>query len=425
VSFAALRNPRLLPWLWVPSLYLVEGIPNSLVEKVGPVFLKDLGADEVLIPAIVATAALPWALKPFWSPLVDLYKTKRLWVWVFQFLLAGTFGALALLVAQGTTLDSLLLVLATIAFLSATHDIAADGFYLHGLGTTAQTYFVGIRSSTYRLATILGQSLLIGAVGVLVKRAAWPADDAWASVFAALAVFTFALAVYHRAVLPRPASDVPVSTAPTALFREYLTTWREFFAQRGIVDLILFFLFFRLAEVQLVRITPLFLKGERATGALSLDNETVALVYGTFGTGALMVGGILGGILAARYGLRKLIWPIVFIMHTPNLAFIALAHWQPESTAWVSAGIVLEQFGYGLGYTAFSIVMLRIGNGPRRAAHFAFATGLAYLGNLIPGFWVGSLVKYLGYESFFWWVILCTLPGLAVTWLVVVRKKET
>jgi PAT family beta-lactamase induction signal transducer AmpG len=211
------------------------------------------------------------------------------------------------------------------------------------------------------------------------------------------------------------------------LFREFIAIWISFFKLHGVVRLIyfiLFLFFFRLAEVQLTRLATFFLKDPRDQGGLALDNDIIGLVYGTFGAGALIVGGILGGILVFRYGLSRLIWPMVLVMHIPNLAFIGLAHWQPESIGWIAAAIIIEQFGYGIGYTAFSIVMLRIADGPHRAAHFAFAAGLAYLGTLLPTFWIGPLQARLGYENFFWWVMLCTIPGFIVTWLVMQNQPK-
>jgi PAT family beta-lactamase induction signal transducer AmpG len=434
-----LKDPGLLPWLWVPSLYFVEALPNSLVEGAGPVLLQDLGVDKSAIPRLIAFAALPWALKPLWSPLIELYKTRRFWIWGFQALLGCAFAALALSVRMDAASTFLLFAFASIALLASTHDIAADGFY-YGLDIAAQNNFIGIRNTAYRLGLILVQFVLIGAVGSLVKRAHWSNASAWAFLFALVGLVLVVLSVWHKKVLPYPANDTPKEGAlelsgqvlprQTArarlnyVLREFGETWISFFRIKDIGLLIAFLLFFRLAEVQVGRIATLFLKDTRVAGGLALDNESLALVNALPGLVALTAGGLLSGALLWRFKFRRTVWPLVVFMHLPNLAFLALAHWCPESLGWISAGVVVEKFGYGMGYTVFCIVMLRLCDGPRHVAHYSFATGLAYLGNLIPGFWVGPLAAYAGYEYFFIWVMLCTLPGFIVTWLVAGKIKD-
>jgi PAT family beta-lactamase induction signal transducer AmpG len=449
----AAATDRLLPWLWVPSLYLVEGIPNSLVENAAPVLLQDLGTDKSAIPRLVATAALPWVIKPLWSPLIELYKTRRFWIWSFQALLGLAFGVLALGVGMDAAPTFLLLAFASIALISSTHDIAADGFY-YNLDATTQKNFIGIRNTTYRFGLILGQFILVGAAGVLVKRAHWDNAGAWAFLFALVALVLAALSIWHKKVLPFPPNDTPLTPAPEStgqtplpassaiptpssslvppparsglkhVLREFGDTWVAFFRLKDIGLLAAFLLLFRLPEVQAGRIASIFLKDTRIAGGFALDNESLALVNALPGLLALTAGGLLGGALVWRYKLRRVLWPLVIIMHTPNLAFLALAHWQPESPVWIGAGIAVEKFGYGLGYTVFALVMLRLCDGPRRVAHYSFATGLAYLGNAIPGFWIGPLAGQLGYTGFFGWVMLCALPGLVVTGLIARRLPD-
>ena len=416
---------RLLPWLWVPSLYFVESLPNSIVEKIGAVMFQDLHVDREQIPLLVSLAALPWALKPLWSPFIDLFGTKRRWIWIFQFLLAGVLCLLAVLVLQDITCVVLAVALAVLALVSSTHDIAAEGFYLHALGRTQQSYFVGIRNTAYRFGTLLLPGLLIGVAGLLAKHAGWGTGEAWALPLVGVAVLMFVFAAWHRKVLPHPASDAPTEPCPGHIWRDFARTWTGFFRRPNIASLIAFFLFFRLSEVQLLRVVTIFLKDRRESGGLGMQNEALAAAYATPGTVALIIGGILGGFLVAKHGLRRLIWPMVFIMHTPNIAFIALAHWQPEGLLWPAFASVVEQFGYGLGYTAFSIVMLRMVSGTHRAAHYAFATGLSYLGMLLPGLGAGYLLAALGYEKFFYWVMFCTLPGFGVTlWMMKNYRDE-
>ncbi|MDR1818177.1 MAG: DUF374 domain-containing protein [Puniceicoccales bacterium] len=421
---------RFLPWLWVPTLYFMEGVPNSVVEKVAKIFLQDLGVEPGALTRIVAVAMLPWAIKPLWGPLVDLYSTRRRWVWTLQLALAGAVGALALGVFAGAGVAALCAALLLIALFSATHDIAADGFYLHALDTRGRDFFVGVRNCAFRLGVLLGQGLLIVAAGRLAGTSGWTQPAAWAAMLGALAALLFALGVFHRFVLPRPASDAPVSTPPAAVLRETGGVWAEFFRRRDIAALLLFFLLFRLAESHLGNLATVFLKAPAAGGGLALDNEAVGWIYGTCGVVALIAGGILGGVLAARFTFRRVVWPFVFALNLPDLAYVALAHFQPALTAgggaggdarmFVAAAVITEQFGYGVGYSALALVMLRVAaaHGARRSAVFAFATGLAFLGYLLPGFWAGDLQKLLGYENYFWWVMVCTLPGFWVTWLV-------
>lgn len=405
----------LLPWLWVPTLYLVEGIPNSLVENVAPMFFKEWGLDAKEITGLVATAALPWVFKPLWSPLLGLYRTKRFWIWSLQALLVAGILALALCVFSGVSPVVIAVALAAIALVSSTHDIAADGFY-YTLEEKDRNYFIGFRNAAYRAGVILPQVLLPAGVGFLMAHAGWEKPAAWAFAFLAAALGMVGLAGWHWKNLPRPADDVPVSTPIREVLREYEATWMAFFEMKCLWLLALFLFFFRLAEVHVNRLATIFLLDERADGGLKLPLETLGTINGA-STAAMIAGGVLGGLFAARFGLRRVIWPFVFFMHLPNLAFLALAHWQPESLWWIGAGVMVEKLGYGIGYTVFALVMVRICDGPHRVAHFSFATGLAYLGNLLPGYWIGHLTDAVGYENFFAIAMLCTLPGFAVTWL--------
>lgn len=408
---------RWLPWLWVPTLYFVEGIPNSLVDQVAPIFLKDLGFDNTQIASLAATAYLPWVLKPLWGPLLEMHRTKRWWVVRLQLLGAAAVALLAGVLGAAPLWGFLLAALLLVALLSATHDIVADGFYLYGLEEKAQSFFVGIRNTAYRLAMVFCQGGVVGLVGWLAKEKQVALATAWVGVLLGLAAVQLGLAFYHTRTLPRPANDRPVPVEKGRVWAAFWETWRSFFVRDRIGKLLAFLLLYRLAEVQLVRMAALFLKDARADGGLALGNEMLGLLNGTLGTVAMLGGGILGGVLVAKDGLRRWVWPMVFIMHIPNLAFVGLAHWQPESLWWIGGALVLEKAGYGFGFTAYSIVMLRSAHGSLRTAHFAIMTGLMALGNMIPGYWIGPLQAAVGYEAFFWWVMLCTLPGFWVTWL--------
>ncbi len=402
------------PWRWVPSLYLSEGLPYVVVMTLAVVLYKNLGISNTEIALYTSWLYLPWVIKPLWSPLVDLLGTKRRWVVVMQLLIGAALGAVALALPAPHALQLTLGIFWLMAFASATHDIAADGFYLLGLPPHTQAAFVGVRGTFYRLAMIAGQGGLVYLAGWLQERSG-SVVSAWATVFGVLAGFFGLAALYHHWAMPRPAADRPAERSRT-FGADFTGVFAAFFRQPGIGRILAFLLLYRFAEAQLLKLVTPFLLDPRSAGGLGLKTQEVGIAYGTVGVSALVVGGLLGGWVVSRVGLGRVLWPLMICMHLPNLVFVALATWQPTALPLVSAAIALEQFGYGFGFTVYLVYMLMVAGGPdgssvHKTAHYAICTGLMALGMMIPGMWAGWLQDTLGYPRFFLWACLATLPS--------------
>ena len=409
------------PWRWIPTLYFSQGLPYVVVMTLAVVMYKNLGVSNTEIALYTSWLYLPWVIKPLWSPLVDLLGRKRRWIVALQFTLGAALAMVALALPAPKFLQLTLAVLWLKAFASATHDIAADGFYMLALPQRTQAAFVGVRSTFYRLSMIAGQGGLVVLAGWLQERSGTPAA-AWAQVFWLLAGLFVLAGLYHARVLPRPAADV---AAPrSANFRaDFVAVFLAFFRQPDIGRILAFLLLYRFAEAQLLKLVTPFMLDPRAAGGLGLRTQNVGVAYGTVGVAALTAGGLLGGWLVSRHGLQRLLWPLVLCMHLPNTVFVALALWQPESLALVSAAVALEQFGYGLGFTAYMVFMLMVAGGAdgsavHKTAHYALCTGFMALGMMLPGMGAGWLQERLGYTWFFVWTCVATLPSFAAAaWL--------
>ncbi|HOP98129.1 MAG TPA: MFS transporter [Verrucomicrobiota bacterium] len=602
------------PWAWIPTLYLAQGLPYAVVNVMSIILYKNMEVSNAEIAFYTSWLNLPWVLKPFWSPVVDILKTRRLWIWITQLLVGAGFAAVGLAIPAPFFFKATLILFWIIAFSSATHDIAADGFYMLALPEKQQAYFVGVRSTFFRVAMITGQGLLVILAGFVQERtglpplklevetqpdaplvetidsSAWadpiensgelrliisssnvvirpePAsaetvdavlsaaknwnvtnafvgegeggsgkataaadrswwhrnvsaplgaflrerlgrntekattaagnlgvtqlrlsappgrrvvatvafadgdrsisiaegtrlvfDDtnwnrpavivfqldpklrhatrthfvirtgnipfAWTVTFAALAGFFLLLAAYHRFILPRPVADRQGDPGTIGSFlREFLRTFGSYFRRNRIGVLLLFLLLYRFAEAQLVRMVAPFLLDAREAGGLGLTTGEVGFIYGTVGIIALTLGGILGGMLVSRHGLKAWLWPMVIIMHVPDAVFVYLAWAQPVDRLLIGACVAAEQFGYGFGFTAYMLYMIYIARGPHQTAHYAICTGFMAAGLMVPGMWSGWLQEQIGYQHFFTWVLIATLPGFLVTALIPLEK---
>jgi PAT family beta-lactamase induction signal transducer AmpG len=411
---AGLKQDSRNPWFWIPTLYLAEGLPYALVIAVSVVFYKNLGVSNARIAFFTSLLYLPWVIKPLWSPAVDLLKTRRLWIWTAQLFIGAAFAGVALAVPAPHFFQVTLALFWLVAFASATHDIAADGFYLLALREREQALFVGVRNTFYRIANILAQGGLVALAGVLQIRTGSYAS-AWAMTFALAAGIILLLGAYHRWILPRPANDLAGRPGTAAQFTEnFLETLAEFFKKPKILTLLAFLLLYRLGEAQLVKMAQPFLLDARAVGGLALTNQQISFIYGTVGVIALLAGGLSGGWVVARQGLKFWLWPMLLAIHLPDAVFIWLAYAQPGNVWLIGAGVVVEQFGYGFGYTAFLLYMIYIARGRHATAHYALCTGFMAAGMMLPGLVSGEIQQYLGYRHFFIWVILATIPSFLV-----------
>jgi MFS transporter, PAT family, beta-lactamase induction signal transducer AmpG len=603
------------PWAWIPTLYTAEGLPYVLVMTVSVVMYKGLGISNTEIALYTSWLYLPWVIKPLWSPVVDILKTRRWWIWVMQILIGSGLAGVALTIPAPDFFQYTLAFFWLLAFSSATHDIAADGFYLLATTEKEQAFFVGIRSTFYRVATIFGQGLLVILAGfiqsqtglpklelavaakpgaalvesvnfelfvplaatagelrvvaepasleinpqprdkvavnaLIVSARQWnitngfirtrqsnavqakeevppswwtrhvsepmgeclrerfgpdlkartdvagnvavvalqlsqppgreivvtPAfksgdksvllaegarlvfDDSnwnkpalaviqldpklktassavfevrsgniplsWTISFFTLVGLFVLFGLYHRFVLPYPTSDQPGDAHNIIGFiQEFFKTFGAFFAKERIGMLLLFLLLYRFGEAQLVKMVVPFLLDAREIGGLGLTTGQVGLVYGTIGIIALTCGGLLGGMVASRHGLKAWLWPMVCIIHLPDAMFIYLAYAQPDSLAIVSACVAVEQFGYGFGFTAYMLYMIYIARGKHQTAHYAICTGFMALGMMLPGMWSGWLQELIGYQHFFVWVILATVPSFLVVLLIPLERE--
>lgn len=396
------------PWAWIPSLYFGEGIPYVVAAtNFSLIMYKQLGLSNADAAMYTSWLYLPWVIKPFWSPVVDILGTKRMWIWALQFLMGILMAGVAFCIPMPFFLQSTIALLWLVGFASATHDIAADGFYMLALDSHRQSVFVGIRSTFYRISMIVGQGALVILAGWLEQRLGNIAN-AWSYTFYGIAAFFILLAVYHRFVLPRPASDFPARDSNS--IKAFFNSFACFFRKPGIWMAIAFILLYRLGEAQLVKMASPFMLDPVEKGGLGLTTAEVGVVYGTVGVICLTVGGILGGIYAAAKGLKNSLWLMLLCMNVPNLIYVALAVFQPENYAVVCAGVAVEQFGYGFGFTAFMLYMIYVCQGEYQTSHYAICTGIMALGMMLPGMVSGYIQEYVGYTNFFIWVCICTIP---------------
>lgn len=598
------------PWAWIPTLYLAEGLPYVIVMTVSVIMYKGMGISNTDIAFYTGWLYLAWVIKPLWSPVVDILKTRRLWIWVMQLLIGAGLAGVALTIPTSHFFQYTLAFLWLLAFSSATHDIAADGFYMLATTEKEQAFFVGIRSTFYRISMISGQGLLVilagiiqsctglppisleveaspeatlvqkinpelfstnlvaseklqvlafpaqleirpeagnkaetsalladakawnitngfirlrqfsqdednqseshsawkrnvsgplgeflrkhfgpenksksneaGNVGISYLRLSKPPgkeivistsltagdksislvegsrlvfDDqnwnkpaivvfqldpklriktsgtydvrsgniqlSWVVVFGVLVVLFLFFGIYHKFMLPAPISDRPGTAGSLIVFlEEFFGTFGAFFRKERIGILLLFLLFYRFAEAQLVKLVTPFLLDGREVGGLGLTTGQVGFVYGTVGIIALTCGGLLGGMVASRWGLKFWLWPMVLIMHLPDAVFVYLAYGQPDNFAVINLCVAIEQFGYGFGFTAYMLYMIYIARGQHETAHYAICTGFMALGMMLPGMFSGWLQDIIGYQHFFVWVMLATIPGFLVVFFV-------
>jgi PAT family beta-lactamase induction signal transducer AmpG len=602
------------PWSWIPSLYLIQGLPFAVVNSVSVIVYKSLGVSNTDIAFYTAWLYLPWVIKPLWSPVVDILRTRRWWIWMMQLIMGTGFAGVALTLPLGAFFQASLVLFYLVAFASATHDIAADGYYLLATTEKEQAFYVGIRSTFFRVANIFGQGLLVilagyiqahtgleknkvevsaatqaamaqlalstetrlataldgelrivsetssieinptprtkaevatflasakqwnltnnftrtrqqsaaskqnnepgwwtrtvsepagrflrehfgpdikaksdiaGNVAILslhlskppgkeiVVTPAFRAGDksislpegarlvfddsnwnkpalavfqldpklktatratfeirsgniafSWTVTFFVLAGLMVVFCIWHKFILPRPAKDIPGDAQNTAAFiKEFFKTFGSFFAKEKIGYLLLFLLLYRFGESQLMKMVVPFLLDAREVGGLGLTTGQVGWVYGTMGILGLTCGGLLGGMVASRHGLKAWLWPMVCIIHIPDAIFIYLAYAQPDSIALITFCVALEQFGYGFGFTAYMLYMIYIARGKHQTAHYAICTGFMALGMMLPGMWSGWLQELIGYQHFFLWVILATIPSFIVVLLIPLDKE--
>lgn len=405
------------PWAWIPTLYFAEGVPYVVVMTIATVLYKRLGLSNTDIALYTSWLYLPWVIKPFWSPFVDMIKTKRWWIVSMQLLIGAAIGGVAFTLPTSFAIQGSLCFFWLMAFSSATHDIAADGFYMLELDDHDQALYVGIRSTFYRVAQIAGQGLLImlaGALEVYTRRV----PMAWSLTFYATAGFFLLLYIYHHFALPRPASDVSIRIIPSKIWKDFIGMFVSFFSKPGIVPALLFMLLYRLPEALLLKICPLFLLDKQSAGGLGLSTSELGFVQGTIGVIGLTIGGILGGVLAAKGGLKRWLWPMVLVMSFPNIAYVYLSMAAHPSFFMINTCVFFEQFGYGFGFTAYMLFLLSFSKGTNSTAHYAMCTAFMAMSMMIPGLFAGWMQEMVGYVHFFWIVMALCLVTVGVSLII-------
>ena len=411
------NNASRSPWFWVPTLYFAEGIPYFLVNVISVTMFKRLGMGNADLAMYTSLLYLPWVIKPLWSPLVDVFRTKRWWIVVMQAAMTLCFTALALSLPGkvGEPLGAFvpaLVIFYISAMLSATHDIAADGFYMLALDEHRQSLFVGIRSTFYRIASVFGQGVIVVVAGLLETRM----DDiprAWTATRLGASFLLLLLTLWHKFLLPAEplALHDPVQQEKRSIGRAFAT----FFRKPGIWLAMVFMLFFRLPEALSVKMLTPFLLDTTDVGGLGLSTAQSGLVYGTVGVIALTLGGILGGLWSARVGLRKALWPMALSLALPCAVYLFMALTQPTRIWVVYLCVAFDQFGYGFGFTAYMLYMMYFSEGEYKTSHYALCTAFMALSMMVPGFFAGMLQERLGYVGFFILVMLCCLATIGVT----------
>lgn len=405
------------PWTWVPSLYFAEGLPYVAVMTLSVIVYKRLGVSNTDIALYTSWLYLPWVIKPFWSPIVDIISTKRRWVVAMQWLLGIGFGAVALALPGSMFFQLSLAAFWIVAFLSATHDIAADGFYMLGLNQEQQAFFVGIRSTFYRIALVAGQGLLVVIAG-LFEEMGGDISMAWAMVFGIVSIFFIIAAAYHSWIMPYPAADICHSRhTGKEVITDFFTTFRSFFTKRHIGIAVAFMLLYRLPEAQLIKLISPFLLDTPADGGLGLTTVQVGMVYGTVGIIGLTLGGIIGGMVASRGGLRRWLIPMAWSMSLTCLTFVYLAYVPDHSILTINICVFIEQFGYGFGCTAYTLYLILFSDGPRKTSHYAICTGIMALGMMLPAMAAGWIQDNIGYGPFFLWTMVCCIATIGVSYL--------
>lgn len=408
------------PWAWIPTLYFAEGIPYVAVMTISVILYKQMGLSNADITFYTSWLYLPWVIKPLWSPLVDLVKTKRWWILIMQLLIGAALGGVAFTIPTNFWLQGTLFFFWIMAFSSATHDIAADGYYMIALDEHEQSVFVGIRSTFYRLATIIGSGVLVMIAGALQERFGHSIPLSWSLMFYGACALFVALWLWHSAVLPRvkegATTAVPVGEKqclePEAEQKSMLGLIVDFFTKFPVKETvigILFMLLYRMPEGLLAKVSALFLVDNTSVGGLGLTAEQYGLVQGTVGVIGLTLGGIIGGICAGVGGLKKWLWPMVCAITLPDAVYIYLSYCQPDNLYIVNACVFVEQFGYGFGFTAYMLYLIYYSRGNYKTSHYALCTAFMALSMMIPGLFAGQLQEAVGYQSFFLIVMACCI----------------
>lgn len=411
------------PATWIPTTWFAMGLPFVALAAASSIMYKNMGISDAKIAFWTSLIMLPWTLKPLWGPFMEMYKTKKFFVYTTQIFTGCLFGLVALSLHSGQFFAISIAILAIIAFSGATHDIAADGIYINELNSKEQAKYVGWQGAFYNIAKVMSGGALVYIAGELEKS--FSIAGAWSIVMVMYGIIMILLGFYNMKMLPDGGKSAVVHTSKEAMLtlKDVMVT---FFQKKNIWFALTFIVLYRFAEGQAIKITPLFFKAERADGGLGLSTSQIGILYGVFGSIAFVLGSIISGYFVSKKGLtRKTLLILCSFFNIPFIAYAYLAYFQPESTIVIGSAIAIEYFGYGFGFVGLILfIMQNIAPGPYKMAHYAFGSGLMNLGFLIPSMISGLLSDFLGYKEFFIWVLIATIPAFLITIFVPLKKPE-
>lgn len=419
------------PLLWMTTLYFAMGVPLNIVAVVAAIMYKNLGLSNTQIALYTGSMYVAWVVKPLWSPFVDMYRTKKFFVLFTELAIALGLGAMALALPLDGWLPLTVGLFWILAFLSATQDIAADGVYINSMSAQQQSKYIGVQGICWYAGKILATGLLVSVTGYLHSEEnglglSWV--HAWMIVMGILGLTMFALAVWHRFMLPSGGEAAVLEDSNSGfkhVVHEFGDVFSSYFKKKNILMMLLFVIFYRLAEGLLEKMTPLFLIDERGVGGLGLDNVAVGNIMGTFGSVAFMLGALLGGIIVSRFGLKRSLLFLCVMLNVPNLAFVYLSYALPTNVPWITTVITIEMFGYGIGSVSLMLYMMQqIALGPYKTAHYAISTGFMALTMMLSGMVCGAIQEAVGYKWFFIMVMIATIPSFVITWFAPFHVKH-
>ncbi|RTY67163.1 MFS transporter [Flavobacterium sp. GSP27] len=402
------------PWYWIPVLNFASGLPYAIIISVSVIMYKNLGINNEDIGIYTSLLYLPWVIKPLWSPFIDLYSTKRKWFLSMQLLIAVAFLIVGLTIPMNNFFMLSLAVFWMAAFASASNDVASDGFYMLALEKDQQSFFLGIRSTFYRLSMLTGNGLIVVIAGYLEQEYG-DKQKAWSYTMVIVGLIMTVITIYNYFSTPKIETKIAEAKTESVPNKSFGVVFATFFQKKQIGLVLAFILLFRLGESQLLKMLTPFLIDPITAGGMGLTTQDVGVIYGTFGVISLTLGGILGGIAISRDGLGKWMLPMILAMHLPIIGFILLSHFHPGSVFYIYATVIAEQFGYGFGFAAFMMYLIYVADGESKTSHYSIATGFMALGMMLPGMLSGFIQDYLGYGNFFIWVFLATIPGLILS----------
>ena len=402
------------PWYWIPVLNFASGLPYAIIISVSVIMYKNLGINNEDIGIYTSLLYLPWVIKPLWSPFIDLYSTKRKWFLAMQLVISIAFLIVGLTIPISNFFVLSLAVFWIAAFASASNDVASDGFYMLALTKDQQSFFLGIRSTFYRLSLLTGNGLIVIIAGYLEQQYG-DKTKAWSYTMIIVGFIMTAITIYNYFTTPKVEPNTKENELDSTPKVSFGAVFKTFFQKKQIGLALSFILLFRLGESQLLKMLTPFLIDEKSVGGMGLTTQDVGIIYGTFGVLALTIGGILGGIAISKDGLSRWMLPMILAMHLPIIGFILLSHFHPTSIYYVYATVIAEQFGYGFGFASFMMYLIYLADGESKTSHYSIATGFMALGMMLPGMLSGYIQEYLGYGNFFIWVFLATIPGIILS----------